>query len=154
MRGGSLFVLLEPRCSKWRGAYKLSSGELSDLSFPTLRVPPFISQGGVSIYIFLSWSLEQVGDPSSGSIGRSHTTGRAWRGCVRLDFLGNGSSRCRPIRVNRDSLLVQSGVRRSSPRLVIRDGSSRPSFHSLWPEDGVMEWWQNGHDDSVRDGAS
>ena len=59
VRGGSLVVLLEPRCSKWREAYKLLNGELFD---PLLRgrLSPFISQGGVLIYIFLPCILDQV----------------------------------------------------------------------------------------------
>ena len=105
---------LGSRVSKGTFFYRsLQAFECENIGSLSKVGPPFISQGGGSFYIFVSHSLGQAGGPWSWSVGKSYATGRAWRSCVRPDFLGDGSSCCRPI-------LVGVGVptRGSGSRLV------------------------------------
>ena len=91
---------LGSRVSKGTFFYRsLQAFECENIGSLSKVGPPFISQGGGPFYIFVSHSLGQAGGPWSWSVGRSYATGRAWRSCVRPDFLGNGSSCCHPISV-------------------------------------------------------
>ena len=114
MRGGSLTLLLEPRCSKLqRGACKLSNSEeimirsLSNVS----GVPLLYFKVGSSIYIslFLAGSscLLERALRSCQSAGPAPPVGSGGSPSGQFSWaMANGSSCSRPIPVGRDGLLL------------------------------------------------
>ena len=96
MGGGSLALLLEPRCSKFRGELTslqaICSLELESLGVqpsPMWGASPFILQGGAScLHISIEVSWFRPGGPSSSSVGGPCPVGREWRGWCQVSFLG------------------------------------------------------------------
>ena len=115
MGGGSLALLLEPRCSKFRGELtslqEICSLELESLRVepsPTWGASPFIVQGGapcLHISIVGSWFRPRVLRLCQSS-GPARLVGSG-EACVRLVFLDDGLSSCCPV-------LGQSGWLRHS----------------------------------------
>ena len=132
MGGGSLALLLEPRCSKFRGEFTsfqaICSLELESLGVkpsPTWEALPFILQGGppyLHISIVVSWSAQ------GSFVFVSRRARPGWSGVERL-VSGRfswvtGCQAVVPSLVNRSGFATRSGFRRSSPLLSVRTGAS------------------------------
>ena len=138
MGGGSLALLLEPRCSKFSGELTslqaVCSLELEYLGIqpsPTWGVSPFILQGGapyLHIYIVMSWSawgsfvfVSRRVPPGRSGVERLCQVGFLGRRVVKLlSHLGQS-----------EWLRYSVGARRSSSLLSVRIGTARPSLRGF-----------------------
>ena len=150
MGGGSLALLLEPRCSKFRGELtslqavcSLGVEPLGVQPSPTWGSSPFIVQGGASclhISIVVSWFCPGVLNLCQSSAPPG------WSGVERLVcgwFWVAGCLAIVPSLVSRGGFATRSVTRRSSPILSVRTSSSvrsaamRPSLRGFCLKDGT-----------------